>query len=228
LSVRGVLRESWILYRLFFWRSLLIAAPIFLVLDIPSSVIDVRPDTTLTIALSSVALNLFTPFGDLLVEGFLAEDLREHYAGRPSPGIRELVRRIRPIFLILLGSTFVYSAGVAIGLWLLVVPGLVVLTRWSVIVPVIVLERRGVREAFRRCWQLVKGHSWKVLFLLTILFVASAIVEAFFDNLFSWLPEFYAHWVGTALVSTVTAPFVAHALSVIYLRLVDFEAARSS
>jgi hypothetical protein len=228
LSVRGVLRESWILYRLFFWRSLLIAAPIFLVLDIPSSVIDVRPDTTVTVVLSSFALSLFTPFGDLLVEGFLAEDLREHYAGRPSLGIRELVRRIRPFFLILVGSTLVYSVGVAIGLWLLVVPGLFVLTRWSVIVPVIVLERRGVREAFRRCWQLVKGHSWKIFFVLSIISVASAIVEAFFDNLFFWLPEFYAHWIGTALVSTVTAPFAAHALSVIYYRLVDLQPTRSS
>jgi hypothetical protein len=228
LSVRGVLRESWILYRLFFWRSLLIAAPIFLVLDIPSSVIDIRPDTTATVALSSFALSLFTPFGDLLVEGCLAEDLREHYAGRPSPGIRELARRIRPFFLILVGSTLVYSVGVAIGLWLLVVPGLLVLTRWSVIVPVIVLERRGVRDAFRRCWQLVKGHSWKIFFLLSIISVASAIAEAFFDNLFFWLPEFYAHWVGTALVSTVTAPFTAHALSVIYYRLVDFQPTCSS
>jgi len=223
VSVRGVLRESWVLYRLFFWRSLLIAAPIFLVLDIPSSLIDVVRDTTATVALSSFVLSLFTAFGDLLVEGLLAEDLRDHYAGRPTPGIRALARRIRPLLLVLVGSTFVYSAGVAIGLFLLVVPGLLVLTRWSVIVPVIVLERRGVRSAFRRCWVLVKGHGWRVFAVLTIIFVASAIVEAFFDNLFFWLPEFYAHWIGTALVSTVTAPFAAHALAVIYYRLVDLQ-----
>ncbi len=35
------------------------------------------------------------------------------------------MRRIRPFLLVLVGSTFVYSAGVAIGPWLLVVPGLV-------------------------------------------------------------------------------------------------------
>lgn len=220
MSVRGVLRESWALYRLFFWRSLLIAAPIFLILDIPAAVIDVQPDTALTIALSSFALSLFTAFGDLLVEGVLAEDLRDHYAGLPIPGLRELGRRIRPVVLILALATFVYSAAVAVGLVLLIVPGLLMMTRWSVIVPVIVLERRGVGNAFRRCWQLVKGHSWGIAGVLSIIFIGSGIVEAFFDNLFFWLPEFYAHWVGTALVSTVTAPFAAHALSVIYYRLV--------
>jgi hypothetical protein len=228
VSVGGVLQESWRLYRLLFWRSLLVAAPIFLVLDIPSSLIDVARDTVVTIALSSFALGLFTAFGDLLVEGILVEDLRDHYAGRPMPGIRELLRRVRPLLLTLAGSTLIYSAGVEIGLWLLIVPGLFFLTRWSVIVPVVVLERRGLRSAFVRCSQLVKGHSWRIFLVLAILFVATGVLEAFFDNLFVWLPEFYAHWVGTALVSTFTAPFAAHALSVIYYRLVDFERARSS
>ena len=98
------------------------------------------------------------------------------------------------------------------------------------IVPVIVVERRGMRESFRRSNALVRGHSWTVLWSLLIILVASAFVETGFDNLLYPLPEFFASWLGHFLVSVITAPYAAHALAVIYFRLaaVDSGPARSS
>jgi hypothetical protein len=223
VTVWGVLREAGHLYRLTFWRSLLIATPIFLVFDLPSAALDVLPDTGLTITLASIALALLTTYGDLLVEGALAFDVLHLHEGRPEPRIRDVVRRIRPFVVTIAVGAFVYAFFTSIGFLLLLVPGLLLMTRWCLIVPVIVIEKRGVAQAFRRSNRLVKGHSWRVFAVVGIMLVASSILEAFFDNLLAFLPEFIAHWLGTWPVSVLTAPYVAHALAVLYYRLADPE-----
>jgi hypothetical protein len=221
VSVWGVLREAGRLYRLTFWRSLLIAAPIFLVFDLPSAALDVLPDTGLTITLASIALALLTTYGDLLVEGALAFDVLDLHEGRPEPRIRDVVRRLRPFVVTIAVGAFVYALFTSIGLLLLLVPGLFLMTRWCLIVPVIVIERRGVVAAFRRSNRLVKGHGWPVFWVVGIMVVGSGLAETFFDNLLEFLPEFIAHWIGTWPVSVLTAPYVAHALAVLYYRLAD-------
>lgn len=228
MTVGGVFREAWRLYRVLFWRSLLIAFPIFLVLVIPGAILDVQEDTSWTVITASVLVALFTSYGDLLVEGFMAEDVRDVYEDRPLPSMRELAGRLRPLLLPLAGGTLVSSVAFVVGLLLLIVPGLIIITRWSLIVPVIVLERTGVRDAFTRSSRLVKGSSWKVFWIVLILFIGSALVETLFDNLLFWLPELYASWLGHLIASVLTAPYVAHALAVIYFRLVDSEQGRSS
>jgi hypothetical protein len=228
VTVGGVLGEAARLYVRFFWRSILIAAAIFILLTIPGAIVDVQHDTTWTILLASLFVTLFTSFGDFLVEGALAVDIRHRPEVGAAPGIRDLLRRIRPHLLALLAATFVYSVCIAVGLVLLVVPGLFVLVRWSVIVPVIVIEERGMWKAFRRSNRLVRGHSWTVLWILLIVFVASGLLETGFDNLLHPLPEFFASWLGHFVVSVLTAPFAAHALAVIYFRLVELERSRSS
>jgi hypothetical protein len=228
LTVRGILREAWRLYVLLFWRSLLIAAAIFALLVIPAAVLDAQPDTTWTVFFASLLVTLFTSYGDLLVEGVLAEDVRDVHEGRPMPSMRELARRMRPRLFTLAVATLVYSVCITVGIVLLVVPGLIVLIRWSVIVPVIVIEGRGMRESFRRSNRIVKGKSWTVFGVLAIVFVASGLLETLFDNLLFWLPELYASWLGHFLVSVLTAPYVAHALAAIYYGLVDLEERRSS
>jgi hypothetical protein len=219
VSVGGILADAGRLYVRFFWPSLLIAAPIFLVLTIPAAIVDVQHDTTWTVLLASLLVTLFTSYGDFLVEGTLTADVQLHEEVGKPPGLRELLRRTGPHLLPLVGATLIYSAAFTIGLLLLVVPGLFVLVRWSVIVPVMVIERRGMRAAFRRSNQLVRGNSWTVLWALLIILVVSAFLETGFDNLLYPLPEFFASWLGHFLVSVITAPYAAHALAVIYFRL---------
>jgi hypothetical protein len=228
VTVFGVLAEAGRLYVRFFWRSLLIAAAIFLVLPIPGAVLDVQHDTSSTILVASLFVTIFTAYGDFLLEGAMAVDVRDREEAGRRPKLRTLARHTRPHVGTLLVATFIYSVCIGVGLVLLVVPGLFVLVRWSVIVPVIVLEGRGMRESFRRSSALVRGHGWRVLWILLIIFLVSALLETGFDNLLYPLPEFLASWLGHFLVSVVTAPFTAHALAVIYFRLVDSEPGRSS
>lgn len=228
MTVGGILAEAGRLYVRFFWRGLFLGVAIFLVLTIPAAIVDVQHDTTWTILLASSLVTIFTSYGDFLLEGALVVDARQHAEIGSLPSLRALVWQTRPYLFSLLAATLIYSVCIAVGLLLLVVPGLLVLVRWSVIVPVIVIERRGMRDSFRRSNELVRGHSWTVLWTLLIIFAVSGLLETGFDNLLYPLPEFFASWLGHLFVSALTAPFAAHTLAVIYYRVVDSRHPRSS
>ena len=219
MTVFGILAEAGRLYVRFFWRGLLIAAPLFVVLPIPAAILDVQHDTAWTILVASLFVTMFTSYGDFLVEGALTLDIAPQGGGRrASPAARsDPPGSAAPVHL--LAATLIYSICIAVGPRAPGRPGSFVLVRWSVIVPVIVVEGRGMRESFRRSNALVRGHSWTVLWSLLIILVVSAFVETGFDNLLYPLPEFFASWLGHFLVSVITAPYAAHALAVIYFRL---------
>ena len=79
-----------------------------------------------------------------------------------TTGRRPLLRR-DPAILPLIGFGILFGIGVAIGFVLLIVPGLILLTFWSVGAPAIVVERLGAIDAFGRSWHLVRGDAWSVL-----------------------------------------------------------------
>ena len=63
---------------------------------------------------------------------------------------------------VLAGAGFLAAIGILIGLALLIIPGLVLLTWWLVLAPVIMLEGRGVLDCFGRSRRLVSGTGWPV------------------------------------------------------------------
>src|SRR6202044_3824107 len=76
--------------------------------------------------------------------------------------------------------SILYGVGVLIGLFLIVVPGLVLLTIWAVAAPVVVLEHPGAMAALGRSRELVRGNGWQVfgvvfIFNILVLIVASAL-----------------------------------------------------
>ena len=104
----------------------------------------------------------------------------------------------------------------------LVVPGLVLLTRWIFIVPVIVLEKKSAGESFGRSWELVKGSSWPVfaLILLTtiVLGMGSWLISLALFSL-SVLPHFLAVWIVGTIASSLAAPFAALVWTLGYFEL---------
>ena len=106
--------------------------------------------------------------GGLLVQGALVGAVNDLYSNRPAAPTRALYDRTRERLGTLLGASLVYGFGVVLGIVLLIVPGLIAIARWSLIVPLIVIERRGWREAFSRSNQLVTGRTGRVLVLVVI------------------------------------------------------------
>ena len=105
------------------------------------------------------------------------------------------------------------------GFLLLIVPGLFLITIWSVIAPVIVVEKTRVLEAFGRSRELVRGHGWTVFGIVIITALLSGIASALLQAAFSWLPEFFEILSARRSPRPSSRPFGAIAIAVMYFRL---------
>jgi hypothetical protein len=104
---------------------------------------------------------------------------------------------------------------------LLVVPGLWLLTRWSLFAPVISRERLGSMEALKRSNGLVRDHFWLVFLTATLAFIleeafvhAGALVGHVILGSDTW-----GEWMGGTIAASLITPLAALATSVTYQRL---------
>jgi hypothetical protein len=116
------------------------------------------------------------------------------------------LERVGECFWQLLKVSIIYGLGVGLGLVLFIVPGLIIMARWSLMAPLVVLEN-VTRGAAARSSSLVRGKAQTVLLAL----VVGLAVTSYWQRLFSFV------W------GSLTAPFSAHLLTVIYYRITDPE-----
>jgi hypothetical protein len=76
-------------------------------------------------------------------------------------------------FLSLIGMSIVTSVAVALGLLLAVIPGLLLLVRWSVSVPVLLDEELGPYESLQRSWELT-GDRWTLAIAVTAVLIPAS------------------------------------------------------
>ncbi len=214
MSISGVLDDAFQIYRRLFWRSVVVAGLVFAVVGLGEAFASRR--ATALVTLVALLLNLV---GTLLVQGALVGLVNDLYSNRPAAPTRALYDRTRERLGTLLGASIVYGFGVLIGFVLLIVPGLIAVARWSLIVPLIVIERRGWREAFSRSNQLVTGRTGRVLVLVVIADAITVVVSLGISEVFLFLPNFFTVWAGSALAGAITVPYQAMVLTVLYYRL---------
>src|SRR5208282_1567839 len=117
------------------------------------------------LVVASPALGLLAVIIDLvagtLFTGMVVELVADVQDGRRDASPGQLLRAATPVLgqLILVG--IVAGIGIVIGFVLVIIPGLFLLTIWSVAAPVVVLERPGVFAALRRSRALVHGNGWQ-------------------------------------------------------------------
>jgi hypothetical protein len=113
-----------------------------------------------------------------LYQGMVVNLVSDVQDGRRDSTIEELVRTTGPVVLPLIGAGLLAGIAIGIGFLLLIVPGLILLTIWSVIAPVIVVEHSGVMNAFGRSRELVRGNGWQVFGAIVVacIIVATANV----------------------------------------------------
>lgn len=71
-----------------------------------------------------------------------------------------------------LGVYVLWGLGVGLGSVLLIVPGLILVTVWSVAMPAVAGENRGVFESFGRSRELTRGSRWQIFFTLLLVVIA--------------------------------------------------------
>ena len=220
MSPTAVLGEAWELYKRH-WRHLLpIALVIYLFLSLLVLVL-----ALLLGWLGVIAGFLVSIVGTFWLQGALVVAVQDVRDGRPDLSISETISRVRPRIGTITVAGLLAGLGILIGLALLIVPGLILLTLWLFIVPVIVLEGAGVGDSFGRSRELVRGHGWDVfgLIVLTILIVIGAAIVL--SLLLIPLPDGLGSYLGSVLSNTLFTPFVAAAWTLGYYRLMDVKAA---
>ena len=177
------------------------------------AVVGLGANAGLAALVSLVAMVLSTFYQGMVVE--LVRDVQD---GRRDSSVGALFASITPVLITLVLTSIVLGIGVAIGLVLLLVPGLYLLTIWSVAAPVVVLERAGVFASLSRSHELVRGNGWPVFTVILVVFVGLAAVNILVGVLTADLGDVGSAVVGW-LVNAATAPVTALTAAVLYLTL---------
>jgi hypothetical protein len=210
----GVIGEAWNLYKAH-WRHLLsISFVVYLAVALIGVVL-----VALLTWVGAILAALISLIGIFWLQAALVKAVDDIRDGRADLSLSQTFEAARAHLTPVIVAGIIASIGIGIGFVLLIIPGLVLLTFWCVIIPTIVLEGKSAGESFGRSFDLVRGYFWRVLgvIVLTILiYIGFAIVLSLvLTPLADWLRSF----VSTIVSGTLTAPFFALVLTVLYFRL---------
>jgi hypothetical protein len=145
----------------------------------------------------------------------LVEDVRD---GRRDQTVGDLFSSASPAIVALIAFGILFGIGVGIGFVLLIIPGLILLTFWSLGAPAIVVEDTGPIAAFGRSWRLVRGDAWSVFGVLLVVFLIVLAFQIVLAAIAAPIGD--AALVVAAIIATaITAPVFALAASVMYFDL---------
>jgi len=172
---------------------------------------------TASAALALVAL-IITLIATTLFTGMVVELVADVQDGRRDASPGQLLRAATPVIgqLILVGV--VAAIGIVIGFILIIIPGLILITVWSVAAPVVVLENPGVFAALRRSRQLVRGNGWQVFAVIAVLYIMVGVISLLIEG----IAESAGSGVGIVvrvIIGVLTAPLSALAAAVLYFEL---------
>jgi hypothetical protein len=153
------------------------------------------------------------------LEGAFVYAVQDARDGSFDSKLGDIFARVSPAVLPLVVAGLLAGLGIALGFMLLIVPGLILLTIWAVIGPVIVLERTSALESFGRSRALVRGHGWTVFAIVLITGLLSSIASSILQTAFSFLPRFLEILIGGTIAQAVVAPLMAIAIALTYFRL---------
>lgn len=128
--------------------------------------------------------------------GAITHGVIQHLAGKPV-SLRAMIATGFRRFLPLLAVGLLCYVMVAVGLVLLVVPGVFLATALTAAIPAVVVERPGVFGAIRRSFALTKGKRLAIFTAALVLFVVMVGVTAFSSLLIPVLTASFAPMLGT-------------------------------
>lgn len=221
MRIGDILSRAWRLYTRFFTHFIAVAGAVFLGLGLLAAIIEESaPSGDGGRLLAALAALIVSFIGYYWIQGVLVlmtDDVRD---GRADLPVRALFARVRPALPTLVIAAILAGIGIAFGLLLLIVPGLYLMTRWSMLGPAIVLERLGAGAAFTRSHELVRGNGWTVFGLLVLLFLGNVVVGGVITGVVGGLfTGFIASWLGGAIANTIVTPFIAVATTLVYFEL---------
>ncbi|MEP7334309.1 MAG: glycerophosphoryl diester phosphodiesterase membrane domain-containing protein [Actinomycetota bacterium] len=210
----AIVREAWELYKAH-WRTFVpLALIVYIVLGLITLVFGL-----LLGWLGLIIGGLASIVGTFWLQGALVEAVQDVRDGKQDLSIGEMFKRVQPRLPALIVAGILAGLGIALGLILLIVPGLFLLTIWSLIVPTIVIEGKSAGESFGRSRELVKGNGWSVFGVIAITIGAVIVASIIVGLLTFWLPDGVDSFASDLISNTIVVPFVACAWTLMYFAL---------
>ena len=149
--------------------------------------------------------------------------------GLPFPSMQELRHLMQPLYMPVLSAALSASLLVyALSLPLYVAPALLVLvlplfifllTRWVVLIPMVVTEGTPNRQLLRRANELSKGKFFDLMLLTLMSVVLIGVSSIAAGVIASFLPEFGRVWFSTFITGALAIPPIMVAWTVTYFQL---------
>ena len=210
----GVIGEAWAIYKAH-WRHLLTISFItYLVVAVLSALLVIL--LTWLGVLIGLVLTIVALFWLQAALIKAIEDVRD---GRADLSLGETFEAAKPHLGSVIVAGLLAGLGIAIGFVLLIVPGLILLTIWCLIVPVIVLDGKSAGESFGSSRELVRGYGWNVFGVIVLTALLLIGFQIVLSIVLSPLADWIQGFVSNIVSGTLTAPFIALVLTLLYFRL---------
>ena len=112
------------------------------------------------------------------------------------------------------GMTILSALGTVLGLVLLIVPGIILLIRWSAASGYVIGERRGVTESLGKSWEATKGHSWPILGAAVVLFLGVVVAGGIVGGIFGLLGDMAVNIVSSLVEAVASAVLMTFGIAV--------------
>ena len=188
----------------------------------------------LVVALGSIGLVaavFISIVANFWIAGLLIQTVDDSMQGEGDASIETSFRAFFPLMNTVSGAALILTAAMLPGLALsstghpilglpLMIGGIVVLTWWALVIPLIVIEKCFIGEALVRSRELVSGRGWQVFGFLAVVGLLSGLVSSAVERiLLAVLPNATALAISTLFDTLVVTPFLAVALVSLYFAL---------
>jgi hypothetical protein len=215
LYVGATLRAAWSVYR----SQARFLVPLAFCVTLPIAVVaGLAPQKTLLVpVIFAFGATLRSPY-----RGMVAAMVRDVRAGRTAFSFGDLIRAPAPVLAPLIAAGVLSGLGIGIGV-VLIVPGLILWVVWALIEPVIMIERVGVFDSFRRSRRLVRRNWLPVFGALFTPAVIGLLLGLAFHAAYGSLATHSARAFLVLGFGALLDPIESLVVAVLYFRLREIE-----
>lgn len=116
-----------------------------------------------------------------------------------------------------LGMSILSVLGVVLGLILLIVPGVILMIRWSAASGFVIGRREGVIDALGESWRATKGHSWAIFFAAILMFLAVIVAGGVVGGIAGVLGQLPVGIASAFVEAAAGAVFMAFGIAIFCL-----------
>ena len=183
VGVGAILRTAARTGRRHVWPILTVATVVALAIAVIEIISDhvVDPQNNALSISGTISVEAISLFGTILLAGFLCKLVGHDKNGAAEADgervtVVTVLRSLPWVSLVI--ADILFAVLTAVGLVLLVIPGLILFTLFAVVAPAIEIEHRKPVSGMRRSAHLVRHHFWSVALLVTLPQIGLSVVES--------------------------------------------------